>query len=278
MRVSGEFPGPAPSAELRADIPHPARVYDYLLGGKDNFPVDRAAAERLLAAEPEVRSVAVANRAFMQRAVRYAAEELGVRQFLDIGTGIPTAGHTHEIAQAVEPAARVLYVDNDPIVPVHARALPAAAERGRLGVLQADLRDPEKILAAEELARVIDLGRPVALVLCAVLHFVEDEAQPRRIVERLLRPLARGSVIVLSHGVRDGPDGEPRSAAAAVADEIYRPSTGGVHPRTPTEVLALLAGCVPVAPGLVPVGKWRPDLAPTPTSPLPLHGVLAVKR
>ncbi|WP_371478494.1 SAM-dependent methyltransferase [Kitasatospora sp. NBC_00315] len=254
---SSRTPEAAPSADLRPEVPHPARMYDYYLGGKDNFPADREAAERALAANPEFRSTARANRSFLQRAIRHVAEQ-GIDQFLDIGTGIPTAGNTHEIAQQVNPQARVVYVDNDPIVLTHARALMAGMGRGRTDVLQADLRDPAGILAAAQVKDLIDFDRPVALVLAAVLHFLPEEEKPYAIVEELLAALAPGSHLVLSHGTADFLPAAVRERVTGVYTRATAPLVG----RSRTEVAGFLTGLELLEPGVVTVPLWRPEDEP----------------
>ncbi|MFD9129513.1 SAM-dependent methyltransferase [Kitasatospora sp. NPDC059571] len=245
------------SVDLRPEVPHPARMYDYYLGGKDNFPADREAAERALAANPEFRSTARANRGFLQRAVRHVAG-LGIDQFLDIGTGIPSAGNTHESAQAVLPHATVVYVDNDPIVLTHARALMAGTGLGRTAVLRADLRDPTAVLAAPEVAELLDLDRPVALVLGAVLHFLPDEDEPARVLRTLLDALAPGSHLILSHGTADFLPAEVRDRVTGVYDRATAPLVG----RSRAEVRAFLDGLEILEPGVVTVPLWRPDAEP----------------
>ncbi len=256
MKGTGE-PGPLPSADLQMDIPHPSRMYDYYLGGKDNFPADREAAERAVAANPEFRSTARANRSFLQRAVRFAAEQ-GIDQFLDIGTGIPTAGNTHQIAQQVTPSARVAYVDNDPIVLAHARALMADLGNGPTTVLQADLRDPAAILADPRLLAHLDFDRPVALVLVAVLHFLRDEDKPHAVVAELLSALVPGSLLILSHGTADFVSPEVRDSIISVYDKATAPLVG--RPRA--EVTRFFDGLDLVDPGVVTVPLWRPTETP----------------
>ncbi|MGW4381309.1 SAM-dependent methyltransferase [Kitasatospora sp. NPDC004531] len=258
--MSGEQ-APPPSAELRPEVPHPARMYDYYLGGKDNFPADRAAAEKVLALSPLVRISALANRAFLQRAVRVLAAEQGVRQFLDIGTGIPTAGNTHEIAQAVDPAARVAYLDNDPIVLVHGRALLAGAEQGSVSVLQADLRDPKAILADPAVRDLLDLDRPVALMLFAILHFIDEADDPYTIVRTLVDALPSGSHLALSHATADFID----PAEASKGPAIYRSATAQLTMRSRAQVLRFFDGLELLEPGLVTAPQWRPDQAPQDT-------------
>jgi len=252
---------PPPSAELRPEIPHPARMYDYYLGGKDNFPADRAAAEKVLALSPLVRISALANRAFLQRAVRTLAAEHGIRQFLDIGTGIPSAGNTHEIAQAVDPTAKVAYLDNDPIVLVHGRALLSGAQQGSVSVLQADLRDPEAILADPAVRELLDLGQPVAVLLFAILHFIDDADDPYAIVRTLIDALPSGSFLALSHGTADFIDPE----RAAKGPAVYRNATAQLTMRSHPQVLRFFDGLELLEPGLVTAPQWRPDQAPQDT-------------
>ncbi len=244
--------GEAP-VRLNTNIPHPARIYDYLLGGKDNFPADRAAAEAALAAGPEGRAIARANRRFLVRAVRFLAEA-GIRQFIDIGTGIPTSPNVHEVAQTVAPDARVVYVDNDPIVLLHARALMAGPGQGATTIVQADLHEPEAILAHPELVKVIDFSQPVAILLIAVLHHIHDEDDPAGIVARLLVPACSGSYVVISQLAQDiRPD---RSTAVA---DVARRAGVTLLPRRRDQVLRFFNGLDLVEPGLVQPPLWRPD-------------------
>ncbi|WP_051971267.1 SAM-dependent methyltransferase [Kitasatospora azatica] len=247
---------PHPATDLRPEIPHPARIYNYFLGGKDNFPADRAAAEKVIAVAPQTPGAAKANRAFLQRAVRFVADQ-GIDQFLDIGTGIPTAGNTHEVAQQVAPQARVVYIDNDPIVLAHARALMAGPGHGATSVIQADLRDPAEILADPRVREALDFDRPIALMLVAVLHFVDEEQDPYGIVATLLDALAPGSYLILSHATADF---DPPARAEA-GKEIYRKATAQVSPRTREQLERLVAGLELAEPGLVVLPKWRPESA-----------------
>ncbi|MEY9949033.1 hypothetical protein ABH937_006144 [Kitasatospora sp. GAS1066B] len=240
--------------DLRPDVPHPARMYDYYLGGKDNFPADRAAAEKVMAISPRVRLSAQANRAYLQRAVRYLAEQ-GVKQFLDIGTGIPTAGNTHEIAQQVHPDARVAYLDNDPIVLVHSRALLAGASHGSATVVQADLRDPAGILAEPRVHELLDLGQPVALLLFAILHFVDDESDPYGIVRTLVDALPSGSYLALSHGTADFIS----PAQAGRGPAVYCAATERLTLRSREQVSRFFDGLELVEPGIVTAPLWRPE-------------------
>jgi hypothetical protein len=244
-------------AEIDTSVAHPARVYDYWLGGKDNFPADRALGDAIMAAVPTIKVMARANRAFLGRAVRYLAGEAGIGQFLDIGTGIPTVGNTHEVAQEVAPEARVVYVDNDPIVLVHARALMTGNDAGATAFIEADLREPHKILADPALAATLDLGRPVALMLVAVLMYFRDEEGPREMVAALVDALPSGSYLAITHPTADF-DAEAMAGAVAAAEH------GGITlvPRSRAETEAFFTGLDLVEPGVVPVLAWRPDDGP----------------
>ncbi|MGV9566905.1 SAM-dependent methyltransferase [Streptomyces sp. NPDC003480] len=238
--------------EIDTGTPHPARIYDYLLGGKDHYEVDQVAGDELAAAAPEVRIGVQANRAFLRRAVRYVVGS-GVRQLLDIGTGLPTSPNVHEIAHEVAPDVRVAYVDNDPIVKVHADAL--LSRSGATGIVLADLRDPAAIVDHPEVRGVIDFDEPVALLLVAVLHFLTDAEQPERVVATLRDALPAGSFLVLSHATDDFAD---RSEAQAV----YNKATATLNLRSRAEVERFFDGLELVEPGLAQVPFWRPDTPP----------------
>ncbi|MFC1431123.1 SAM-dependent methyltransferase [Streptacidiphilus sp. N1-3] len=238
---------------MRTDIAHGARIYDYFIGGKDNFPADRAAAEHVLELRPSLALAARANRRFMCRAVEYVASQ-GIRQFLDIGTGIPTSPNTHEVAQSVIPEARVVYVDNDPMVLVHARALLVSAPEGRTAYIDADVRDPSSILDHPSLRKVLDLTEPVCLMLVALLHFVADEEDPYGLVAQLLDACPSGSRLILTHGTEDFSD-----EAGARALQAYRASGVNLHLRPHAAVLRFFDGLELAEPGLQLVNRWRPD-------------------
>jgi SAM-dependent methyltransferase len=240
--------------EINTNVPQSARVYDYWLGGKDHFPADRALGEAIAEALPTIRTQVRGQRAFLGRAVRYLASDAGVRQFLDIGTGIPTAGNVHDVAQEIAPESRVLYVDNDPIVLVNARALMAGTAEGRVAFIQADLREPEVILGDPAVARTLDLAQPVGLVLVGVIHHLRDDDHPRRVVTTLVDALAPGSYLVLSQTTPDF-DPETMRALAAASEQ------GGIAnvPRTLADTEPFFAGLELVEPGLVPLAAWRPD-------------------
>ncbi|HEX5203407.1 SAM-dependent methyltransferase [Paractinoplanes rhizophilus] len=243
------------NALLKTDVPHSARLWNYLLGGKDNFAADREAAEYALALMPELVQSARANREFLGRAVRFLAGEAGIRQFLDIGTGLPTAGNTHEIAQATAADSRIVYVDNDPMVLVHARALLTSTADGATDYVDADLRDTAKILADAE--KTLDFGRPVAVILSGILNFVVDDAEAQAIVTRLVAAVPPGSYLVISHPTEEvnGP---------AVRESMRQWNESGAAPitaRTPAAIAAFCAGLEILPPGVVTCTAWRPDPA-----------------
>ena len=237
---------------IDTSVAHSARVHDYWLGGKDNFAADRAAGDAVMAAYPGIVESVRANRAFLARAVRFLAADAGITQFLDIGTGIPASNNTHEVAQAVTPEARVAYVDYDPVVLQHARVLLTSSEPGTVDYIDADLRDPGKILRAA--AKTLDFSRPVAILLIAVMHLITDEDDPYGILHQLKGALAPGSYLVLSQVAADIETeqvAEARRRSNSLARETQR------H-RTREEVTRFFDGLELVEPGVVPVQRWRP--------------------
>jgi hypothetical protein len=241
--------------EIDTSRPAPARVYDYLLGGKSHFAADREVADRALASVPAGRTAARENRAFLGRAVRYLAAEQGVRQYLDIGTGLPAAGNVHEAAQRAAPESRVVYVDRDPMVIAHARALLTSSPEGRTGYVRADLRDPEAILGDPVTRETIDFTQPVALILTAVLHHVQDEDGPGKIVAALVDALPPGSFLVASHVT-----GEHDRAGWTAVERGYRAAGLPAQLRDSDEFARLaFAGLEMISPGVVLVSEWRPD-------------------
>jgi hypothetical protein len=235
--------------------PHSARIYDYGLGGENHFAVDRAVAEQVLASMPTARTVARENRQFLGRAVRFLAAEAGIRQFLDIGSGLPATDNVHEVAQRADPSCRVVYVDNDPLVLPHARALLISAPEGRAGYFTGDLRDPKAILAHEVTRDILDLSQPVALVLVSVIPFLVDDDKPREVIGTLLDALPPGSYIAASHTTAEhDPDGwdavEKAYSAAAIQGQVR---DSGDFARLAFGGLEL------VPPGVVLVSEWRPD-------------------
>jgi S-adenosyl methyltransferase len=256
------------ASQVDTSKPHPARMYDAYLGGRDNYAADREAVRQILRDFPEVRAIARANRAFMQRAVRFLAGEAGIRQFIDIGTGIPSAGNVHEVAGQAAPGTRVVYVDNDPIVHVHANALLTGS--GSTSIVLADLRDPEGILGDPKLRGLIDFTEPVALLLVAILHFIEAE-DPAGIVATLREALPPGSYLVLSHGTADfHPPGVAGQAAVG-----YEHATAPLVLRGFEQVSAFFDGFDLVEPGLVQAPLWRPDGRPPRPRDLAKLGIYA---
>jgi hypothetical protein len=241
-------------SRLDTGFPHPARVYNALLGGKDNFAADRAAAEAGLAAFPGITQCACANRAFLERAVRYLAAEAGIRGFLDIGTGLPSSNNTHEVAQSVAPHSSIVYVDNDPVVLAHARALLTSKGPGKTDYIDADLRDPGKIL--REAAWLLDFNEPVAVMINGIMHFIPDEDRPYEIVATLLDGVPPGSYLAMSHLASDLYP-EETAELAHVWNERAR-ETERHTLRGHSEVARFFDGLDLVAPGVVQISKWRP--------------------
>jgi hypothetical protein len=246
---------------IDTSVPHPARRYNYLLGGKDNFAADRASADQLVAYHPTVRTTAIENRRFLRRAVRYLAGECGIRQFLDIGTGLPTADNTHQVAQAVAPEARVVYVDNDPMVMVHARALLTSTPEGATSYIEDDLRHPGRILRRTELHNTLDMEQPVALMLVAVLHFIVGDGAATPIVRRLVDALAPGSYLVISSSTDDF---AASAEQAAAYKDLVLAGKIDIWPRPMAEFEEQFEGLELVEPGIVPVAEWRAEGEPEP--------------
>ena len=257
--------------EFDTSVAHVARVYDYWLGGKDNFAADRAAGDQAIQAFPNIPLSARANRAYQARVVRFLAGEAGIRQFLDIGTGIPTANHTHQVAQSVAPESRVVYVDNDPVVLLHARALLASHPAGATDYVDADLRDPQKIL--DDAARLLDFRRPVAVMLMAILQHIDDEHDPYAIVAALMGAVPPGSYLALSHPAADI-DAEAMAKMAGVLNQMMAEK---VTFRDHDAVAGFFAGLELVKPGLVQASKWRPSNEMEAASPAALWAGVARK-
>jgi hypothetical protein len=251
------LPGSNPPGSERplasyASIAHVARVYDYLLGGKDNFAVDREAAEQAMRINPDIVPTARANRAFGIRTTGYLVGQAGLRQFLDIGAGMPANNNIHEVAQSIAPESRIVYVDHDPIVLTHARALLSSAPEGVTDYIEADLREPGKILA--EAARTLDFSRPVAIMLTAILHLIPDRDDPYDLVSQLVNNVVPGSYVVISHAASDIDTG----AMISMANRLNELMAQQVVPRTHREVAAFFAGLDLLEPGLVRIPEWRP--------------------
>jgi len=235
--------------------PNVARIYDYLLGGKDNFAVDREAAKLLLEASPDIAGIVRDNRSFIGRVVRYLAGEGGIRQFIDLGGGLPTQTNVHEMAQAVAPETRVVYVDNDPVVWSHGQALLAHGEQ--VAMVHADLREPAVVLGQPEVLGLIDLTRPVALVCASVLHFVPDSDEPHRIIAEYRDRLAPGSYLAISHGTTGTTDDDHQVVGGVTS--VYRQASAQLHVRSVAGVQRFFDGFEMIEPGLTWINEWRPE-------------------
>ncbi|WP_218976610.1 MULTISPECIES: SAM-dependent methyltransferase [Kitasatospora] len=274
MRTS-EPEGQSISA-LRPDVAHSARIYDFFLGGKDNFPADREAAAEIVKVWPSLPVSMRANRQFMRRMTHHLAAEHGIRQFLDLGTGLPTEPNLHQVAQAVHPDARVVYVDNDPLVLVHARALLTSSPEGRTSYVDADLHDARAIAASSQVRQILDVEQPVVVSLFAILQFVTDEDAARAVIRELMAPLASGSLLALSTVTADS---NPTEVTEGLA--VYAARGIPARARTRAEVAALLtsAGLELLDPGVQLVHRWQPDeeSAALPDEHVQMHGALARK-
>jgi S-adenosyl methyltransferase len=243
------------SPEINTNIPQTARIWNYWLGGKDNFPVDRQVGDQVLEAFPAIVENARASRAFLARAVRYLAGEAGIRQFLDIGTGLPTANNTHQVAQSVAPESRIVYVDNDPIVLVHARALLTSSPQGVTAYVDADLRDPDTIL--QQAGRTLDFSEPVAVMLMGILGHIADDDEAQSIVKRLLDGVPSGSYLTMN-------DGSDTSEEVVEAARIWNQSANPTyHLRSPERIARFFDGLELVEPGVVSPPRWRPEPSPS---------------
>lgn len=249
-------PAPGAPPEIDTSVAHPARIWNYWLGGKDNYPVDRQIGDQTMDVYPEIVQLARHQRAFLGRAVRFLAGETGVRQFLDIGAGLPTVDNTHEVAQRVAPESRIVYVDNDPLVLVHARALLTGSPEGATDYVDADLHDPDQIIA--EAARTLDFSRPVAITMLGILIFIEEDDEVGRIVRRLVDAVPSGSHLAITH-TTNAVHGERTDEAVRVWNE------GGSVPmfvRSPETIMSILDGLDLLEPGLVSLTRWRPEHVP----------------
>jgi hypothetical protein len=254
--VTDSSPAADPKPKIDTSVPHSARVWNYWLGGKDHYPVDRIVGDQVMAMFPDITRLARADRAFLGRAVRYLAGEAGIRQFLDVGTGLPTANNTHQVAQAIAPESRIVYVDNDPLVLVHARALLTSTPEGACDYIDADLRDTDMILS--EAAKTLDFTQPVALMLLGIMGQVANSDQPESIIKRLLDALPSGSYMALSDGVNT-------SETFTEAVRHYNENSANTyHPRSPEQLTGFFEGLELVEPGVVPLIRWRPEATPFP--------------
>jgi S-adenosyl methyltransferase len=256
--VTDSSPVAGAKPKIDTSVPHSARVWNYWLGGKDHYPVDRSVGDQVMAMFPDITRLARADRVFLGRAVRYLAGEAGIRQFLDIGTGLPTANNTHQVAQAIAPESRIVYVDNDPLVLVHARALLTSTPEGACDYIDADLRDTDKILATA--AKTLDFTRPVALMLLGIVGQVGDSAHPEAIIKRLLDALPSGSYLALSDGINTS---ETFNEAVRHYNEN---SANTYHPRSPAQITSFFEGLELVEPGVVLLTSWRPETTAFPES------------
>ncbi|MGW4463732.1 SAM-dependent methyltransferase [Micromonospora sp. NPDC004704] len=238
--------------ELDTSVPHSARLWNYWLGGKDNFASDRAAGDEIARRLPQIIDLAVEDRAFLRRMVHHLVAEQGVRQILDIGTGLPTADNTHQVAQSIAPESRIVYVDNDPLVLVHARALLTGSDEGATDYVEADLRDPDTIL--REARRTLDFDQPVAITLLGILHFILDDDEARKVVQRLVDAVPSGSYLAIAHGCHD--------INRAEADDIVgfwnEHGTPKIGYRSSTRIARFFDGLELLPPGVVPCSRWRP--------------------
>ncbi|HXV91725.1 MAG TPA: SAM-dependent methyltransferase [Pseudonocardia sp.] len=240
---------------IDTSVPHSARLWNYLLGGKDNFEVDRAAARQALALLPNLAAEARADRGFLIRSVRFLVRDAGIRQFLDIGTGLPTASNTHEVAQVAAPECRVVYVDNDPLILAHARALLVGSPEGATAYIHGDLRDPDTVL--REATRTLDFTRPIGLMLIGVLNFLVDDTEAYRVVQRLVDALPSGSYLAVAH-----PNADVQSETVAESMRVWNASGAApITARTGTQIARFFDGLELIEPGVVSSSLWRPDPA-----------------
>ena len=261
-----------PGVKLDTTVSHSARIWNYWLGGKDNYAVDREAGDKVAAMLPSIVAQARADRAFLGRAIRYLAGEEGIRQYLDIGTGLPTADNTHQVAQRVAPESRIVYVDNDPMVLTHARALLTSTPEGACDYIEGDLRKPDKILA--QAARTLDFTKPVALMLLGVVHHIPDTGQAYSIVRHLVSALAPGSFLAINHST-SAIHGAAMEEAVAHWNQVGTPS---MTLRTPEQIAAFFGGLDLVPPGVVSCSRWRPSLTPAGGQPVEVDEFCGVAR
>jgi O-methyltransferase involved in polyketide biosynthesis len=261
-----------PGLKLDTTVSHSARIWNYWLGGKDNYAVDREAGDKVAAMLPSIVTQARADRAFLGRVIRYLAGEEGIRQFLDIGTGLPTADNTHEVAQRVAPQSRIVYADNDPLVLAHARALLTSAPQGACDYVDGDLREPDKILA--KAARTLDFTKPVALMLLGIVHHIPDTEQAYSIVRHLVAALVPGSFLAINHST-SAVHGAAMEEAVAHWNQVGTPS---MTLRTPQQITRFFDGLDLLPPGVVSCSHWRPDPSPAGDQPTAVDEFCGVAR
>jgi hypothetical protein len=254
--VTADSPASRNIPKIDTSVPHSARIWNYWLGGKDNYPADRMAGDQVMAMFPDMTRIARLQRAFLGRSIRYLAGEAGIRQFLDVGTGLPTANNTHQVAQHIAPQSRIVYVDNDPLVLVHARALLTSTPEGACDYIDADVRDPDRILS--EAARTLDFTRPVALMMLGMLGQIPDSDHPRAIIGQLLGAMPSGSYLAFSDGVNTS---ETLNEASRQLNQSQR---NAYHLRSPEQIAGFFDGLELVEPGLVTLTRWRPEGTPFP--------------
>ncbi|WP_043670865.1 SAM-dependent methyltransferase [Streptomyces xylophagus] len=255
---------------LQLDRPHSARVWNFLLGGKDNYAADREAGEMIVQMFPDIALLARLQRRFLVRAVRYLAEDAGIRQFLDVGTGLPTVDNTHEVAQRIAPESRIVYVDNDPLVLVHAQALLTSTPEGACAYLEADVRDPDRIL--EVAAQTLDFSKPIALTMLGILGQIPDSDEPEAVVGRFLDALPPGSYLALS-------DGTDTNAALNQAIAVYNAnSASSYHLRGPERIAAYFKGLEVIEPGIVPTSQWHPEPVDVGRDPSDVDAICGIGR
>jgi O-methyltransferase involved in polyketide biosynthesis len=255
---------------LQLDRPHSARVWNFLLGGKDNYAADREAGEMIVQMFPDIALLARLQRRFLVRAVRYLTKEAGIRQFLDIGTGLPTVDNTHEVAQRIAPESRIVYVDNDPLVLVHAQALLTSTPEGACAYLETDVRDPEQIL--EVAAKTLDFSQPIALTMLGILGQIPDSDEPEAVVSRFLEALPPGSYLALS-------DGTDTNAALNQAISVYNAnSASSYHLRGPERIEAFFTGLEVIEPGIVPTSQWHPEPVDVGRDPSDVDAICGIGR
>ena len=267
--MTGNAPAGGPKPKIDTSVPHSARIWNYWLGGKDNYPIDRQIGEQVTQAFPDITRIARLQRAFLVRATQYLAGEARIRQFLDVGTGLPTANNTHEVAQAIAPESRIVYVDNDPLVLVHAQALLTSTPEGACDYIEADVREPDKILAGA--ARTLDFTRPVALMMLGILGQIPDSDGPEAILKRLLDAVPPGSYVALCDGLNTS---ETMNEALRNYNETSR---NAYHLRSPQQIAGFFDGLQLVDPGVVTLTRWRPEATPFP-EPDEVPGMCGVGR